>query len=100
MAKRNHISSFTAKHTDSREAYLVKYKYTAIRWIVTYYKNSKGWPVNAFKWDSDFDEEFKYQHKTNRPNLFHYMKDSKENTHTPNPISPAKRTGFLLFGTA
>jgi len=42
-----------------RETYLVRYEYTAIRVIFTYYKNDNGWIVNAFKWDDSFTEEFK-----------------------------------------
>jgi len=42
-----------------RETYLVKYEFTAIRCIFTYYKNDKGWLINAFKWDDSFSEEFK-----------------------------------------
>jgi len=42
-----------------RETYLIRYENTAIRVIFTYYKNDKGWIVNAFKWDDSFTEEFK-----------------------------------------
>ncbi len=42
-----------------RETYLVKFEYTAIRLVFTYYKNSKGWIINAFKWDDNYAEEFK-----------------------------------------
>jgi len=42
-----------------RETYLIRYEYTAIRLVFTYYKNDKGWIVNAFKWDDLFTEEFK-----------------------------------------
>jgi hypothetical protein len=41
-----------------RETYLVRYENTAIRLKFTYYKNNKGWIVNAFKWDDSFAEEF------------------------------------------
>ena len=41
-----------------RETYLIRYEKTAIRLIFTYYKNDKGWIVNAFKWDDSFTEEF------------------------------------------
>lgn len=47
------------KDTGFRETYLIKFENTAIRFVFTYYKNNKGWILNAFKWDSDFDEEFK-----------------------------------------
>ena len=40
-----------------RETYLIRYEYTAIRLIFTYYKNDNGWIINAFKWDDSFDEE-------------------------------------------
>lgn len=42
-----------------RETYIVRYEYSAIRIIFTYYKNEKGWLVNSFKWDDSFTEEFK-----------------------------------------
>ena len=42
-----------------RETYLIRYEYTAIRLIFTYYKNDSGWIINAFKWDDSFTEEFK-----------------------------------------
>lgn len=41
-----------------RETYLIRYANSAIRVIFTYYKNDKGWIVNAFKWDDSFTEEF------------------------------------------
>jgi len=53
------VSEQNIKDAGFRETYLVKFEYTAIRLIFTYYKNSKGWLINGFKWDSDFDEEFK-----------------------------------------
>ncbi len=53
------VSEQNIKDAGFRETYLVKFEYTAIRLIFTYYKNSKGWLVNGFKWDSEFDEEFK-----------------------------------------
>lgn len=42
-----------------RETYLIRYENTAIRVIITYYKNNHGWIVNGFKWDDSFEEEFK-----------------------------------------
>ena len=45
--------------TAFRETYLLKFENTALRLIFTYYKNSKGWIINAFKWDDNYDEEFK-----------------------------------------
>lgn len=42
-----------------RETYLVRFEYTAIRVIFTYYQNDYGWIINAFKWDDSFTEEFK-----------------------------------------
>jgi len=41
-----------------REVYFVQYQNTAIRVIFTYYKNDKGWILNAFKWDDSFSQEF------------------------------------------
>ncbi len=41
-----------------RETYLIRYELSAIRLIFTYYKNDKGWIVNAFKWDDKLSEEF------------------------------------------
>jgi hypothetical protein len=48
------ISDFALKET-----YLIKFEYSAIRLIYTYYKNDKGWIIHAFKWDDSFAEEFK-----------------------------------------
>lgn len=45
--------------TAFRETYLVKFEYTALRLQFTYYKNNKGWIINAFKWDDNYSEEFK-----------------------------------------
>lgn len=42
-----------------RETYFIRYEHTAIRLKFTYYKNDKGWILNAFKWDDSFSEEFK-----------------------------------------
>jgi len=42
-----------------RETYLIRFEYSAIRLIYTYYKNDKGWIIHAFKWDDSFAEEFK-----------------------------------------
>ncbi|PWG06247.1 hypothetical protein [Polaribacter aquimarinus] len=42
-----------------RETYIIQYTNSAIRLIFTYYKNNKGWIINAFKWDDSFEEEFK-----------------------------------------
>ena len=42
-----------------RKTYLVRYDYTAIRLIFTYYLGKEGWLLNAFKWDDSFDEEFR-----------------------------------------
>lgn len=53
------VSEQGIKDTGLRETYLLKYENTAIRIIFTYYKNSRGWIINSFKWDSDFDEEFR-----------------------------------------
>lgn len=43
----------------SRETYLLRFDNTAIRVIFTYYLNSEGWIVNAFKWDDSFEQEFR-----------------------------------------
>lgn len=53
------VSEQSIKETAYKEVYLVKYEHTAIRLIFTYYKNKKGWMINAFKWDDNFTEEFK-----------------------------------------
>lgn len=52
--KEEKISDFALKET-----YLIKFEYSAIRLIYTYYKNDKGWIIHAFKWDDSFAEEFK-----------------------------------------
>ncbi|MBI3135621.1 MAG: hypothetical protein HYZ14_13165 [Bacteroidetes bacterium] len=43
----------------TRETYLLRFENIALRLIFTYYRNDKGWIVNAFKWDDSFDEEFR-----------------------------------------
>ncbi|WP_157447055.1 hypothetical protein [Cytophaga aurantiaca] len=42
-----------------RETYIVQYENSAIRVILTYYKNESGWIINAFKWDDSFPLEFR-----------------------------------------
>lgn len=42
-----------------RETYLIRYENTALRLIITYYRNDKGWIINTFKWDDSFSLEFK-----------------------------------------
>ena len=42
-----------------RETFILRYSFSAIRLIFTYYKNEDGWIVNAFKWDDSFTEEFR-----------------------------------------
>ena len=41
-----------------RETYFIMYEKSAIRLVFTYYRNTKGWVVNSFKWDDSFDKEF------------------------------------------
>lgn len=53
------VKNETISDIATRETYLIRYENTAIRLIFTYYKNDKGWIVNAFKWDDSFGEEFK-----------------------------------------
>lgn len=53
------VNEQTIKDVSIRETYLVQYENTAIRLIFTYYRNSKGWIINGFKWDDSFTEEFK-----------------------------------------
>lgn len=53
------VSEQNIQDTAFRETYLLKFENTALRLIFTYYKNSKGWIINAFKWDDNYDEEFK-----------------------------------------
>ena len=52
------VKNETISDVATRETYLIRYENTAIRLIFTYYKNDKGWIVNAFKWDDSFGEEF------------------------------------------
>jgi hypothetical protein len=42
-----------------RETFILRYSFSALRLIFTYYKNADGWIVNAFKWDDSFTEEFR-----------------------------------------
>jgi hypothetical protein len=37
-----------------RETYVVRYRYSAIRLLFTYYRNKDGWILNSFKWDDSF----------------------------------------------
>lgn len=53
------VTEQNIKETACREIYLIKYEYTALRLIFTYYKNSRGWIINSFKWDDNFTEELK-----------------------------------------
>lgn len=53
------VNEETIKDIALKETHLVQYQNTAIRLIFTYYKNKKGWIVNAFKWDDSFTEEFR-----------------------------------------
>lgn len=41
-----------------RETYILRYEYSAIRIIFSYFRNDEGWVINAFKWDDSFEEEF------------------------------------------
>jgi len=51
--KTEHIGDFA-----QRETYILRYEYSAIRIIFSYFRNDKGWVLNAFKWDDSFEEEF------------------------------------------
>lgn len=42
-----------------RETYIIRYEFSAIRLVYTFYKNDLGWIINAFKWDDSFSDEFK-----------------------------------------
>jgi hypothetical protein len=42
-----------------KKTYFLRFDNIAIRIIFTFYKNPKGWIVNGFKWDDDFEEEFR-----------------------------------------
>ncbi|MEY2924838.1 MAG: hypothetical protein RLZZ337_1386 [Bacteroidota bacterium] len=48
----------TIKDFAIRETYLIRYEKSAIRLQFSFYKNDKGWIVNAFKWDDSLSEEF------------------------------------------
>lgn len=43
----------------TRETYFLRFENTAMRLIFTYYRNDRGWILNAFKWDDSFTEEFR-----------------------------------------
>lgn len=45
-----------------RETYILRYTYSAIRIVFTYYRSENGWFINSFKWDDSFEQEFE---KTN-----------------------------------
>ena len=53
------IKNETISNIAIRETYIIHYQISAIRLIFTYYKNNKGWILNAFKWDDSFENEFK-----------------------------------------
>ena len=53
------VKNETIEDIALRETYLIRFDYTALRLIFTYYKNESGWIVNSFKWDDSFTEEFK-----------------------------------------
>ena len=52
------IEEQNIKDTFFKEIYLVKYQNSALRLIFRYYKNNKGWKLQAFKWD-DYLEDLK-----------------------------------------
>lgn len=45
-----------------RETYIMRYSFSALRIVFTYYRSENGWFINSFKWDDSFTEEFE---KTN-----------------------------------
>lgn len=45
-----------------RETYIMRYNFSALRIVFTYYRSENGWFINSFKWDDSFTEEFE---KTN-----------------------------------
>jgi hypothetical protein len=51
--KDEHISDIAL-----RETYIMRYTYSAIRIVFTYYRSENGWFINSFKWDDSFTEEF------------------------------------------
>jgi lipase chaperone LimK len=55
--KDEHISDIAL-----RETYIMRYTYSAIRIVFTYYRSENGWFINSFKWDDSFEQEFE---KTN-----------------------------------
>lgn len=52
------IKNERIKDFSLRKTYIIRYEFHAIRLIFTFYKNSSGWIINAFKWDDQYDEEF------------------------------------------
>ncbi|AYN66889.1 hypothetical protein D1013_05625 [Euzebyella marina] len=52
------IKNETISDIAIRETYLVRYTNSAIRLKFTFYKNDRGWIVNAFNWDDSFTDEF------------------------------------------
>ncbi len=53
------IKNETIAQVALKETYLVRYEFSAIRLIFTYYKNDEGWILNSFKWDDFYEQEFK-----------------------------------------
>jgi len=52
------IKEETIKDLGLRETYFIKYQYSVVRLIYTYYRNNNGWTINGFKWDTEFSNEF------------------------------------------
>ncbi len=39
-----------------RKIYVIRFEKHMIRFLFTYYKSDKGWILNAFKWDDQYEE--------------------------------------------
>lgn len=52
------IKDKTIKDFVLRKIYVIRFEKHMIRVQFTYYRNDKGWVLNGFKWDDDFEELF------------------------------------------
>lgn len=52
------VNDRTVKDYVVRKTYVIRFEKHMIRLLFTYYKNDKGWLLNGFKWDDQFEELF------------------------------------------
>jgi hypothetical protein len=52
------VSEKTMNDFAIRETHVILLEYHALRLVYTYYKTDKGWILNGFNWDDEWQEEF------------------------------------------